>query len=168
MSELISAAKHFAREAHLGQRRKYTGNDYIEHPEMVAYLVASVGGSEQMIAAAWLHDVVEDTKYTLFDLHIFGPIVMSYVDELTDKTKLEDGNRKFRKNQEKLRIAKISDNGKTIKLADLIDNSVSIISHDTTGFKSIYLQEKRELLEVLKCGNSTLWTAAKVLSLMEL
>ena len=54
----------FAIAAHkaVGQKRKYTGDDYIVHPAEVAHIVDQVPGStDEMVAAAWLHDVVEDT-----------------------------------------------------------------------------------------------------------
>ena len=60
---------HFAKTAHDGQKRKYTGEDYIVHPMAVSKLVKEHGGSKVQQAAALLHDVVEDTQYTLADIH---------------------------------------------------------------------------------------------------
>jgi (p)ppGpp synthase/HD superfamily hydrolase len=88
-------AKLFAAAAHgaIGQKRKYTGEDYIVHPIAVAEIVRSVPHTEVMIAAALLHDVVEDTPVTLEER--FGCEVRELVDWLTDKP--EKGNRKERK-----------------------------------------------------------------------
>ena len=58
----------FAAKAHAGQRRKYTGDDYIVHPIAVAELVKEHGGSHPQQSAALLHDVVEDTNHTLADM----------------------------------------------------------------------------------------------------
>src|SRR5690606_3806810 len=61
MSNLISYAHLFAAEAHLSQVRKYTNEPYILHPRAVAALARSAARcTEEMIAAAYLHDVVED------------------------------------------------------------------------------------------------------------
>ncbi len=67
MSDLIERAKVFATQAHqrIDQRRKYNNQPYHVHLEAVAKLVASVTDEAEMIAAAWLHDVVEDTPATL-------------------------------------------------------------------------------------------------------
>ena len=61
MAELPNRAKVYAREAHqrIDQRRKYSNLPYHVHLEAVAKLVATVTDDEEMIAAAWLHDVVE-------------------------------------------------------------------------------------------------------------
>ena len=55
----------FATQAHAGQKRKYTGDDYIVHPVAVAQIVRDFGGSVDQQAAALLHDVVEDTDVTI-------------------------------------------------------------------------------------------------------
>ncbi|MBO6542280.1 MAG: HD domain-containing protein [Alphaproteobacteria bacterium] len=160
---LPTKAEAFATTAHasIGQRRKYTGDPYIVHPRNVASLVASVGGSPEMIAAAWLHDVVEDTPVTQDQIkEAFGPSVADLVYWLTDISKPEDGNRKARKALDREHIASAPPEAKTIKLADLIDNSASICAHDP-GFARVYLQEKALLLDVLKEGNSTLWAQAR-------
>ena len=58
----------FATAAHaaIGQKRKYSGDDYIVHPARVASIVTRHGGTDEMIAAAWLHDTVEDTDVSPF------------------------------------------------------------------------------------------------------
>ena len=65
----------FATAAHaaVGQMRKYTNDPYIVHPIRVATTVAKFGGTDEMIAAAYLHDVVEDTGVSIVDiLDMFG------------------------------------------------------------------------------------------------
>ncbi len=61
----IASAEEWATELHEGQFRKYTSEPYIVHPRAVARLVADHGGSPDMVAAAWLHDVVEDCNVTI-------------------------------------------------------------------------------------------------------
>lgn len=161
-SEIIIRARLFATAAHyaVGQKRRYTGDPYIIHPTSVAYMVAEVGGSYEMVAAAFLHDVVEDTEVTIDIIRDeFGGEVAKLVDGLTDVSKPSDGNRKFRKNLDRLHLANQSNECKTIKLADLIDNSRSIITHDPV-FAKVYMQEMSELLWVLKGGNTSLFNMA--------
>lgn len=143
----------------IGHKRKYTQEPYSVHPRNVAYLVRIFGGTDNMIKAAYLHDVVEDVfpKNSLFSLDYiareFNEEVANLVDELTDKTTHEDGNRDKRKEIDRERIELISPQAKTIKLADLIDNSLTIFEYDP-GFARVYLKEKKLLLEVLKNSSS--------------
>lgn len=159
-TELEQKAEHFAINAHRGQVRKYTGEDYITHPKAVADLVRGVGGTEHMIAAAWLHDTVEDCDKTLEEIESrFGPLVRVYVYWLTDKSKPEDGNRFTRKAIDRHHIKQAPHEAKTIKLADLIHNTISIVKHDA-NFAKVYLQEKRHILWNLMEGNHELFIRA--------
>ncbi|WP_275288819.1 HD domain-containing protein [Halomonas elongata] len=159
MTDLIMRAAIYSRAAHqaVGQRRKYTGEPYHLHPKAVAKTVESIGGTPEMVAAAYLHDVVEDTHVTFRALvHEFGPTVAGYVFDLTDQFIDPDwGNRAQRKAMERDRLARISAEAQTIKLADLIDNTQSIVERDP-GFARVYMAEKRELLKVMRAGDSHL------------
>ena len=89
----VKDAKKFARKAHEGQFRA-GGDPYIIHPEAVAKIVHDVKISKEianLIAAAYLHDTIEDCDVTLFDIKIrFGELVMSLVQELTsDEEKIQ-------------------------------------------------------------------------------
>ena len=163
---LEQRAEAFATEAHAraGQVRKYTGEPYIEHPRAVVALVRSVPHDEAMLAAAWLHDTVEDTGADIATiLHEFGPDVGALVDWLTDVSKPSDGNRKVRKALDRVHLSKAPPRAKTIKLADLIDNSRSIVERDP-DFAKVYLAEKRELLAVLTEGDETLLNQARAIA----
>jgi len=166
MTDTIERAADFATRAHTGQVRKYTGDPYIVHPRAVAERVAGAGGDPAMIAAAWLHDTVEDTGTTLDDIRReFGDDIAELLDALTDKTTLADGNRATRKAMERERLSGVSDRAKTIKLADLIDNAESIIAHDP-GFARVFVAEARALLAVLRGGDAGLWNElSKVVNL---
>lgn len=161
--ELVERARVYATAAHaaVGQVRKYTNEPYIVHPEEVAAIVASVpGATEEMIAAAWLHDVVEDTGVEVTDIwREFGCVVASYVHWLTNPSKKEDGNRAVRKEMDRRFIQNAPPEVKTIKLADLISNSSSIMDHDES-FGKVYLKEKKLMLAVLKEGDPTLFKIA--------
>jgi (p)ppGpp synthase/HD superfamily hydrolase len=141
--------------------RKYTGEPYTVHLQAVADLVQTHGGTPEMIGAAFLHDVVEDTGITIeYVRFMFGPVIGDFVDQLTDTSRPEDGNRDARKAIDRAHTAKASPAAKTIKLADLIDNTRSIVEHDPK-FAKVYLAEKRLLLEVLREGDAVLWNMAK-------
>jgi len=108
-NNLVLRARDFAYAAHnaIEHRRKYTGEPYTTHLQRVAQLVESVDGDESMIAAAYLHDTVEDTSTTIEDIRsAFGDDVAYLVSYLTDISKPDDGNRKLRKKMDREHIAK--------------------------------------------------------------
>jgi guanosine-3',5'-bis(diphosphate) 3'-pyrophosphohydrolase len=170
-NDFVARAAKYAAQWHAlsKQYRKYTREPYIAHPLSVASLVASVTSTEHEVAAkldevslaaALLHDVVEDTACTLNAVREhFGIEVATLVDALTDVSRPHDGNRATRKALDRAHLAHASAKAKTIKLADLIDNTESILKHDPK-FARIYLAEKRAVLEVLREGNPQLWTRA--------
>ena len=159
--DIIEKAYNFAFNAHLGQVRKYTGDAYIQHPLAVSEIVNSVHGSAEMIAAALLHDVVEDTDVSIKNIaEQFGAFVAILVENLTDISKPEDGKRKVRKAKDLLHTSQALPDAKTIKLADLIHNTESICSFDPE-FAKIYMNEKKALLGVLKEGDKCLYDRAK-------
>lgn len=149
-------ALEFARKAHEGQQRKYTEEPYIEHPKRVAAIVETVPHTEEMICAAYLHDVVEDTPISHEEIQkSFGPKVAKLVHELSDEYMKEaypDLNRKERKKRETARQAEMSTEAKTIKLADVIDNTRDIIKNDR-NFARRYIPEMEALVEALQGGN---------------
>jgi (p)ppGpp synthase/HD superfamily hydrolase len=158
---LVQRAILFATEAHHGQTRKYTGEPYIVHPLEVMEIVKTVPHTPEMLAAAVLHDVVEDTDVTLADIwNEFGFTVRKFVADLTDISVPSDGNRKARKHLDLIHTAKANPQSKTIKLADLISNSRSITEHDPK-FAKVYMREKAALLKVLTEGDPTLYARAK-------
>ncbi|BBG31073.1 HD domain-containing protein [Zymobacter palmae] len=159
---LIERARTFATAAHaaIDQRRKYTDDPYIVHPQRVAERVASVPHTPDMIAAAWLHDVVEDTAVTIEEIQReFGDDVAVLVAGLTDVSRLEDGNRKVRKAIDHAHSAQQSPACKTVKLADLIDNSITIRRYGK-GFARIFMDEMAISLPGLKEGDPTLYAEA--------
>ena len=154
----IQRASEFARSAHqsIDQRRKFTGEPYIVHPARVARIVATVTDDENMICAAWLHDVVEDTPVTLAEIRAeFGDDVAHLVDGLTDVSKLTDGNRATRLGIDREHSAGTDSRTKTIKLADLIDNLTGMVEQNA-GFARKYLAEKELLFSVLSDGHPDL------------
>ena len=161
--DVISRAKAFATAAHAAvhQVRKYTGEPYICHPAAVARIVQSVRHTEEMVAAAWLHDVVEDTGIELDTIRTeFGDAVADLVYWLTDKSKSSDGNRETRKALDRAHLAIAPPEAQTIKLADLIDNALTIDKYDP-NFARVYRHERDRLLEVMTLGDSVLFDQAR-------
>ena len=159
----VERARIFATAAHaaVNHRRKYTNEPYIVHPTEVAAIVAGVpGATPEMIAAAWLHDVVEDTQVTEQVIREeFGDAVADIVMWLTDVSRPEDGNRARRKAIDRAHTAQAPAEAQTVKLADLISNTTTITAYDPE-FARVYLEEKRQLLEVLTRGDAGLRAAA--------
>jgi len=164
MKCLFTKAVRFAAKAHEGQKRKYTGEPYILHPLAVAEIVRGVAPEHvELHVAAICHDVVEDTSFDIDDIdYRFGHNVACMVYDLTDISKPEDGNRAERiKAIDREHLSRGSADSKTIKLADLIHNTASIVKHDA-DFAKVYMEEKSLLLDVLGEGNITLLCRARV------
>lgn len=150
---MIIHAAQFARQAHTGQKRKYDGRDYISHPARVAGMVAlHPGSSATWVAAAYLHDVLEDTDTTVEQLRrLFLPEVVRIVVELTNT---EEGNRATRKRLANARLAQASRPARIIKLLDREDNLTDLYFEtsiwDTgTTFLRRYAEETKELVAAI-------------------
>ena len=158
----VERARVFATAAHAAvkQVRKYTFEPYIVHPAEVASIVATVPHTNEMLAAAWLHDTVEDTGVCIAAIQMeFGNEIASLVEWLTDVSKPDDGNRAHRKAMDREHSAAAPAAAQTVKLADLIANSRSIMQHDPE-FAKTYLEEKRLLLKVMTKGDPDLHAMA--------
>lgn len=165
---LIIRAAHFAEEKHKEQVRKYSGVPYITHPARIATAITLYpGATEEMVAAAWLHDVLEDCDSSYIELRVeFGETVANLVHELTNDSKivLPKGNREQRKLHDIARISKISQQAKIIKIMDRFDNlgELPLDDKNAVGFlKSAYLDESDALHQVLKDADEHLAFALK-------
>jgi (p)ppGpp synthase/HD superfamily hydrolase len=168
LHQLIQKAKEFAHDAHdsILQKRKYTGLPYWVHTDEVADIVATVTDDPEVIAAAHLHDVVEDVNHFPYDLvtiiKLFGARVGAIVHDLTDeytKENYPEYNRAFRKQMEAARLSKVGYDSQTIKYGDFISNSADIIKNDP-AFAKTYLQEKKAILSVMDKGHPVLFGRA--------
>jgi len=160
---LLDRAIEYATEKHKTQRRKYMSMNYITHPLTVMEIVrANVPcHTPDMLCAAVLHDVVEDTNATIDDIDkIFGSDIANHVYYLTDISKPTDGNRRIRKEIDLNHISAGGFEVHTIKLADLIDNSMSILLFDR-NFAKVYINEKERLIKVLVNGYAPLHKIAQ-------
>jgi len=150
---LILDAARFARERHESQTRKVTAAPYITHPARVASRVALLpDASAEMVAAAWLHDVVEDTGTPLHEIEQrFGPVVARIVAGLTNhftKEAYPDMNRRTRKVREIDRLMGQPLAIRRIKLLDRIDNLGEVDPFD--DFTRVYILESQELLDAMR------------------
>ena len=151
-----------AAHAAVGQMRKYTDEQYIVHPVRVANIVDKFGGTDDMIAAAYLHDVVEDTSVSIADIiAMFGVDVANIVAGLTDVSVPEDGNRAVRKAIDRQHSADASYEAQFVKCADMMDNASDIGDNDPS-FNVVYRKEMVLLLEVLdKVKDTPIYKAAE-------
>jgi (p)ppGpp synthase/HD superfamily hydrolase len=161
MEDIVQRAANFARKAHATQARKYTGEPYFNHLHEVAMILYRHGFRDEVLAAAYLHDVIEDQPVSREMVEeYFGPVVARLVWEVTDQSKPSDGNRVARKEIDRQWLSKASPAAQSIKLADLISNGKDITDGDPK-FAKVFLGEKALLLDVLTSGDSWLFTEAK-------
>ncbi|UGY15079.1 HD domain-containing protein [Bradyrhizobium septentrionale] len=154
---IVHRARQFAQRAHKDQKRKWTGEPYFVHLQEVALLCAQHGLSKKAIAAAYLHDTIEDQPVTYEDLvGEFGREVASIVFDLTDAPGGPGTpTRRERKLADLARLERASYEAQSIKCADLISNTSSIVRHDK-DFARTYLPEKRAVLTVLTRADADL------------
>ena len=170
LNEKQTALLEFVKEMHGDQKRKYTNEPYWYHPYQVAvladtYLRKTVREVDMGIEIALCHDLYEDTDCNYSKLHsklkeigysnLFATMIADKVQELTDVYTPEnypDLNREKRKLMEAARLGKCSRLAQSIKYADMIDNTKSIVAHDKK-FAPTYLKEKTELLDFMRKGN---------------
>ena len=152
-TELIRMAARLADAAHEGQFRADGKTPYIVHPSRTAEQVAALpGATEAMVAAAWLHDVPEDTKIPLEDIRKdFGPEVGDLVGWLTNPPKIAGEKRARYKRRTFDRLRKAPDQAKRIKMCDRIDNlrDTRCGTPGELSFARMYLPESSLLLEAI-------------------
>jgi len=158
MEDILEKIKDFADRAHGEQTRKYIPDRYIVHPVRVMNICKEYTNDITILAAALLHDVLEDTSVTKTEIQNFQLRLMDaaqaektvkLVEELTDvyiKNDYPGWNRHKRKDKEAERLEATSPEAQTIKYADIIDNSVEIVNQDI-DFAGIFLHEGRAILK---------------------
>jgi guanosine-3',5'-bis(diphosphate) 3'-pyrophosphohydrolase len=142
--DIGARARAFSVAIHGGQRRKYSNEPYVVHLDAVVSILRSFDITEPaVLAAAYLHDTVEDTEATIQDIYVsFGEPIAELVYWLTDA---EQGGRRIRKLMSAWRLGRAPWDAKMIKLADLIDNTKEICRWDRQ-FARVYLREKRTIV----------------------
>lgn len=123
--KLIHKAFNLANEAHKGVRRK-SGEPYILHPIAVAKIVThEIGLGAKSVASALMHDVVEDTDYTIEDIErLFGPKIATIIDGLTKIAGVFDANSSLQAENFRKMLLTLTDDVRVIliKLADRLHN----------------------------------------------
>ena len=153
MTNIVNNARYYAIGAHdgQGQKRKFDYTPYWHHVERVATRLNAIvpDCTDEMLAAAYLHDTVEDTDVTLemIDYH-FGTVTARLVQELTKISRPEDGNRAERCHIDRAFMFKASAEAQTIKCFDIADN-VRDIAEQNVGFGLKYVPEKLAMYNVL-------------------
>ncbi|MCI0667246.1 MAG: HD domain-containing protein [Methylococcaceae bacterium] len=142
---LILKAAHFAAMKHRDQRRKdHASSPYINHPIAVALLLAETGQVEdpEVIAAALLHDTIEDTDTRPEELEAtFGARVRGIVEEVTDDKSLMKVERKRRQIEH---ASQLTSGAALVKLGDKISNVTDITNSPPAGWDLI---RRREYLD---------------------
>jgi len=163
---IVKKAELFATIAHkaVGQKRKYSGEDYIVHPINVKTILSDFGFSEDdnLLAGALLHDVVEDTDIP-FELieQEFNVDVANIVFDVTNPSKLyPDLNRKARKEMDLEHLKSAMVRSMALKLADVLSNAPSIIREDP-NFAQVWVKEAYRVIEVCKAGSDVIYEEAK-------
>jgi guanosine-3',5'-bis(diphosphate) 3'-pyrophosphohydrolase len=144
---LLLRAVAFAARKHRDQRRKdREATPYINHPIALANVLADAGVDDVVVlAAALLHDTIEDTATTVAELQSsFGRAIAATVMEVTDDRSLPKGERKLRQIEH---AAQLSDEAKLVKLADKICNLRDVVSSPPVGWP---LERKREYFDWAK------------------
>ena len=169
----VQHALDLCKDAHGDQKRQFILTPYYLHPLEVAEIVATTdihkvySADEQdiMIAGALLHDVLEDTNCIDRDIMFqlgdsrYANSVTAVVKMCTEVSRPEDGNRARRKWIDKEHYANGDRMGQTIKVADMISNSYSIMAHQP-DFAVVYMREKAELLDALVLADGKLRNVA--------
>ncbi|MDW8303964.1 MAG: HD domain-containing protein [Acidobacteriota bacterium] len=159
MAKILLAAS-FAAKKHAGQKRKDGFEPYINHPLEVASILANIGEvtDEDILAAAILHDTLEDTETTEEEIkETFGEKVCNYVIEVSDDKTLKESERK------RLQIERahlLSPGAKQIKLADKISNIKDIMNSSPKNWskqkKIDYIEWAKSVVERLRGTNEKL------------
>lgn len=163
-----AAVVSFAREAHKDQKRKYTGDPYFNHVLAVASLVYDHDDTLGLFEIAILHDVLEDTNKTIYDirrmLYVAGydENLIDFIDlgvtcltDLYTKESYPELNRAARKKLEAERLSNIPAIYQTVKYADILHNTMDIVINDPK-FAKTYVPECLHLLDVMRLGNLNL------------
>jgi (p)ppGpp synthase/HD superfamily hydrolase len=144
-------AKNFAQQKHAGQLRKFSKNPYIEHPIKVAQIIKENKKSHkinELLAAALLHDILENTKTTEIELKKnFGKLITSLVKELTSEK--ENLKKIGKKEYLAKKMINLSSWALVIKLADRLDN-VSDLNNCSKEFKEKYTKETKFILKEIE------------------
>lgn len=151
MLQIVADAFKFALEGHVGQQRKDGSTPYIVHPFRVFLFLLNEAGihDETVLAAAFLHDLIEDTDTDYDDLNEkFGNEIADIVAVLSKDKRLPEKTREQRFNKQ---LANASWKAKIVKLADIYDNLCDMQNWNPPKSKIVStLREKLEQVKFLR------------------
>lgn len=156
MNAVIHKAKNLATERHAHLTLYNAAHSpAITHIAEVANYVERHGGTEEMIAAAWLHDIVEDTDVTLEQIEEwFGPVIAAYVDGLTDPPHFAPLPLDRRKPMQAERLKTECGEVKRIKICDQLSNVLRILNDPPVDWDGptqfLYIRGAREIAEICR------------------
>lgn len=155
IKERINSAYNMAKEAHHGQKRKYSDLNYFTHCKAVARRIEDLCGTEDMIIIALLHDTIEDTVIEYDELEReFGSIVADTVLELTSNKEQVEKIGKAHCLGTKMNF--MSENAFTIKLADrehnlmFLSKDSDLSSKQAMNFINRYYKETQTIINYIK------------------
>jgi len=166
--KMVEEAREFARQKHRGQKRKHNDEDYFVHPERVALVAQELGLPPEDVAAAYVHDVIEDVpelmgvpkhlraeaaeKLRLEIEQKFGPQVASMTRDLTNPSKGSPLPRAERKKMDREHVAMVPERVRILKAIDRIDNLRDFMRAGdkvSPKFRRLYAEESRLLADAL-------------------
>lgn len=169
---MIEKAKQFALEKHKGQKRKFSSEDYSEHPKRVAEIIRKYKKSHkinELICAALLHDTLEDTNTKESELkELFGDLVTSLVKELSsNKEEVKETGKKEYLSKKMSHV--MSSWALVIKLADRLDNinsskKIESLTDESNKFSKRYYEETEHILENLEKNRKLSKTQQKLVN----
>jgi (p)ppGpp synthase/HD superfamily hydrolase len=141
-SEVVQNAYELLLSKHAGQRQKVNGHPYVEHPVLVASDVGRAGFEPEMVAAALLHDIVEDSDMTVHELRDrFGDRVADLVDAMTDEA-VDVQPYEQRKDLHRKRVLEAGPEAAAIFAADKLNN--------VRALRAAYAEEGEEVAKRFK------------------
>lgn len=151
---LSKKAEQFARKKHQGQMREFSNEPYFNHVKRVSENIKKYKKShksEELVAAAFLHDTLEDTDTTYEEIeNKFGKLIASLVEEMSNNKKEISCLSKKRYLASKLSdTEKMSSWGLCLKLSDRLDN-ISDLNKTSSEFKKKYIEETEYILKTLE------------------
>ena len=165
MTDILERAENFAKRAHLGHVRFNKAQEpYVNHLAEVASLVNASGGSKEEIAAAWLHDAVEDTPTTLSQIREeFGSSVAEIVDGLTDPLEFSGMPMNERKVLQARRVHNKSDGVKRVKISDQISNVRCVFVDPPVKWddRKCLIYTETAFLIAMECGHISMFLNAE-------
>jgi (p)ppGpp synthase/HD superfamily hydrolase len=141
-SEVVQNAYELLLSKHAGQRQKVNGHPYVEHPVLVASDLGRAGFEPELVAAALLHDIVEDSDMTVHELRErFGERVADLVDAMTDEA-VDVQPYERRKDLHRKRVLEAGPEAAAIFAADKLNN--------VRALRAAYAEEGEEVAKRFK------------------